>query len=56
MTYSKLLSKAENDGMNCAETALGRMMDIVEEETGKWPNWNDEVPEWILKNFGYENK
>ncbi len=53
MTYSKLLAKAEQDGCNCAEIALGRMMDIVEEQTGRWPNWNEEVPGWILNNFGY---
>lgn len=56
MTYSRLLAKAEQDGNNCAEVALGRMMDIVEEQTGSWPNWNDQVPEWILNNFGYANK
>ena len=53
MNYSELLNKAEQDGMNCAETALGRMMNMVEEETGSWPNWSDQVPSWILKNFGY---
>ena len=51
MTYSELLEKAYANGMNCAEVALGQMMDIVEEETGKFPGWSDAVPEWVIKNF-----
>lgn len=54
MTYSQLLDWAfENTNMNLADVALGSMMDIVEEQTGKYPSWNDQVPEWILQNFGY---
>ena len=52
MTYSELLSRAEEGGANCADVALGRMMDIVEEESGTFPNWDDEAPEWILEHFG----
>ena len=56
MTYIELLDKAEADGMNLAEIALCRMMDIVEEETGSWPNWEDEAPQWVLDNFGIKEK
>ena len=52
MTYSELLEKAEQN-MNMADVALGRMMAIVEEQTGIFPSWNDEAPDWILRNFGY---
>lgn len=52
MTYTELLKEANKQGLNLADVALGRMMDMVEEETGKWPNWSDTVPEWILENFG----
>ena len=55
MTYTKLLEWAEeNTNMNLADVALAEMMDIVEEETGTYPRWNDEVPQWILDNFGYK--
>lgn len=50
MTYTEL----EKDGMNLAEVALGDMMDIVEEQTGRFPHWTDTVPDWIMRNFGYE--
>jgi len=56
MTYKEILKKAERNGMNLAEVALGRMMDIVEEETGEWPKWNDEAPEWVHKNFGFKKE
>lgn len=54
MTYAQLLDRAFKDGANLADVALGRMMDIVEEETGRFPKWTDKVPEWILENFGYK--
>lgn len=31
--------------------ALYRMMDAVEIETGKWPKWSDEAPDWIVNQF-----
>lgn len=49
MTYSEL-GEALNEYALCS---LYRMMDEVEEETGKWPDWAEEVPEWIYSNFGY---
>ena len=52
MTYNEVLKKALALGMNCADVALGSMMDIVEEQTGEWPSWDDEAPAWILDNFG----
>ena len=27
---------------------LNGMMDQIEEETGKWPDWNDIAPEWVV--------
>ena len=51
MTYSQVLEAAFKNGDNLADIALGRMMDTVEAETGKWPEWNDQAPEWIIKNM-----
>lgn len=50
MTYNDLVEKMEALGCNLAEVAIGRMMDIVEEETGRFPDWNDKAPEWVVKN------
>lgn len=50
MTFTQLLKKAKALGMNLAETAIGRMMDIIEEETGRFPDWDDKAPEWVIKN------
>lgn len=49
-TYQQLLECLEQKGVNLAEIAIGRMMDIVEEQTGVYPNWNDEAPEWVVNN------
>lgn len=49
MTYIELLLNAYAQGQNCADVALGRMMDSVEEETGQFPDWDDEAPDWIIK-------
>ena len=52
MTVDELLNFLYDRGDNLADVALGRMMDSVEEETGHWPSWTDEVPEWILEICG----
>lgn len=50
MTYSELLEKMEKQGCNLAEVAIGRMMFMVEEQTGEFPSWNDIAPQWIIDN------
>ena len=53
MTYTQILEYCEkHTNVNLAAVVLMRMMDIVEEETGNWPDWNDKAPQWILDNFG----
>lgn len=49
MTYIELLLNAYAQGQNCADVALGRMMDSIEEEIGRFPDWDDEAPDWIIK-------
>lgn len=49
-TYRELLEIMNRRGCNQADVAIGRMMDIVEEETGCWPGWDDKAPEWVVKN------
>jgi hypothetical protein len=49
-TYEKLVEIMERKGCNLAEIAIGTMMDMVEEETGRFPNWDDIAPEWVVKN------
>ena len=51
MTYSELLERANENGANLADVALGRMMDIVEEECGEFPSWDDTAPDWIVKEM-----
>ena len=53
MTFRELLERVEQTN-NCADIALADMMDIIEEQTGVWPEWTDEAPEWVLKNFGVQ--
>ena len=49
MSCEQLLHTAESHGMNLAEMAIERIMDIAEDETGKWPDWTDPAPDWIVK-------
>lgn len=52
MTFSQLVDLMESRGCNLADVAIANMMDIIEEETGKWPNWDDIAPEWVVKQCG----
>ncbi len=49
-TYRQLVDRMERNGNNLADVAVGRMMEMVEEETGIFPNWSDVAPEWVVKN------
>lgn len=48
-TFNELLEIMFDNGANCADVALGRMMDDIEEETGKWPRWDQVAPDWVVK-------
>lgn len=50
MTYAQLTDKMTKNGNNLAEVAIGRMMTIVEEQTGEFPSWDDQAPEWVINN------
>lgn len=50
MTYEQLIELMESRGCNLAEVAIGRMMDIVEEETGRFPDFDETAPEWVINN------
>ncbi len=52
MTYQELVEAMQKRGANLADVAIGRMMDMVEEETGVWPNWDDPAPDWVLEIAG----
>lgn len=47
MTYSELVQIAESAGGNLAELAILRMMDDVGEMCGRYPDWDDEAPDWV---------
>lgn len=49
MTFAKLVDRLEKNGCNLAEVAIGSMMDIIEEQTGTFPNWTDNAPDWVIK-------
>ncbi len=48
-TYRKLVEHMEKMGCNLADVAVCRMMEIVEEQNGDFPSWNDTAPEWVVK-------
>lgn len=49
-TFSKLVDEMMKLGMNLADVAVGRMMDIIEEQTGDYPSWSDIAPDWVVRN------
>lgn len=49
-TYDQLVNLMNKNGSNLADVAIGRMMLIIEEETGVFPDWNDIAPEWVVNN------
>ena len=49
-TYRQLVARMERMGNNLADVAVGRMMDIVEEQTGEYPSWSDIAPDWVVSN------
>lgn len=50
ITWNDLLKQAERGGANLAEMALMRMMDEIGEDTGVWPDWDDEAPKWVVES------
>lgn len=53
-TYEEILYIFEERGL-LVETALGRFMDQVYEDTGVYPDWSDKAPEWIVNFCGLYN-
>lgn len=53
MTYGKLVEMMEDHGNNLAEVAIGRMMTIIEEQTGHFPNWDEEAADWVKNQCGF---
>lgn len=52
-TFDEVVEELEKCGCNLADVAVGRMMDIIEEQTGIYPKWSDIAPDWVLRNcFG----
>ena len=49
-TFSQLEEMMFEKGNNLADVAIGRMMTMIEEETGQFPSWNDNAPAWVVKN------
>ena len=47
-TYQQLVEIMEMAGNNMASCAIERMMVIVEEETGVFPDWSDFAPNWVI--------
>ena len=46
MTFQELVELMYDRGCNLADVAIGRMMDMIEEETGIWPDWDEIAPDW----------
>lgn len=51
MTFNELSNRAKSKGNNLADVAIGRMMELVEEETGRFPSWTDIAPDWVVRNL-----
>ncbi|MBQ3405671.1 MAG: hypothetical protein IJH11_00295 [Lachnospiraceae bacterium] len=52
MTFAEVEDRALANSMNLAQSTVMSMMDIIQEQTGRWPEWNEQAPKWVLDNFG----
>lgn len=52
LTFRELVRTMEARGENLADYFVGRMMTIIEEETGTFPDWSDKAPDWVVENCG----
>lgn len=48
-TYRDLIVKLEMNGCTLADMIISRMMVIVEEETGKFPDYGELAPDWFVE-------
>ena len=49
-SFNDLETIMNKNGCNLADIAIGRMMDIIYDETGEYPSWSDIAPDWVVKN------
>ena len=54
MKWQEIAEALEASGVNLGWLALGRMMDQAEEDSGRWPDWEDQAPAWVLRALGWE--
>ncbi len=50
MTFRDLVGRMEKNGCNLADVAVGRMMDIANEQDGMYYDWGDPAPDWVIRN------
>ena len=48
MTFNELILLMESNGCNLSDIAIGRMMIIIEEQTGNFPDYDDPAPLWVI--------
>ena len=47
MTWTEYMKDMEERGANLAGQSIESMMTLVWEDTGEYPDWDDEIPDWI---------
>lgn len=52
MTYAEIAGSLYEKGYTMADAATERMMDLVQDETGIWPDWDEPAPTWVIVACG----
>lgn len=56
MTYAEIARALFNKGYTMADAATDRMMDLVQDETGIYPDRDEPAPEWVIAACGLSQR
>lgn len=52
MTYKEIAAALFEKGYTMADAAVERMKDLVQDETGIRPDWDEPTPTWVAVSCG----
>lgn len=53
MTFAELARAMYAAGYTMADAAVDRMKDLIQDETGIWPDWDEPAPTWVIAACGF---
>ena len=53
MTFAELARAMYDKGYTMADAAVDRMKDLLQDETGIWPDADEPAPAWVIAACGF---